>query len=251
MGPGTILHVQYPSRTGYCRRPMINLLPALARFARPRHPVVVTMHEYHEHRLRWRARVLPMLLGQNALVAVRSVDYLLLAPWLRLARLPVAMVPNASNIPAARLSRRRSPDDPPRTGFRGIERRGAFVLAFFGDVRPDKGVHLFRSTRPKQSAARGSTPACWSSAPWATEPAKMSPLRARGPGADRGRPPSRLGDARPRRGFRSRGVAPGRRRPGGLSLHAGGLRESHQPPGRDRQRAAGAHHAGPLDAAGL
>jgi glycosyltransferase involved in cell wall biosynthesis len=137
LGPAAIVHVQYPSRTGYHRRPMINLLPALVRIARPRHPVVVTMHEYHEHRLRWRARVLPMLLGQSAVVAVRNADYHLLAHRLRLARSPVALVPVASNIPATRLS------DVDRRAIRqelGLAEE-SLLLAFFGDVRPDKGVH--------------------------------------------------------------------------------------------------------------
>ena len=137
LGPAAIVHVQYPSRTGYHRQPMINLLPALVRIARPRHPVVVTMHEYHEHRLRWRARVLPMLLGPSALVAVRKADYRLLAPWLRMARSPVAMVPIASNIPATRLSNADRQAIRRELGF-GEE---SLVLVFFGDVRPDKGVH--------------------------------------------------------------------------------------------------------------
>jgi glycosyltransferase involved in cell wall biosynthesis len=146
MGPETIIHVQYPSRTGYGRRPMINLLPALVRIARPSHKIVVTMHEYHEHRLRWRARVLPMLLGPSALIAVRSVDCRRISSWLRLMRPwrtdseslpPVAMVPVASNIPAARLS------DADRQTLRrelGLGQE-SLVLTFFGDVRPDKGVH--------------------------------------------------------------------------------------------------------------
>ena len=64
-GPGTIVHVQYPSLTNYGRRLMINLLPAVFRTAKRRCPMVVTMHGFHEHRLRWRMRRAADAVGQQ------------------------------------------------------------------------------------------------------------------------------------------------------------------------------------------
>lgn len=137
LGPGTIVHLQYPSLTNYGRRLMINLLPAAFRTAKRRWPMVVTMHGFHEHRLRWRMRVLPMLWANSAMVFVHPRDQELAARWAPLAAGRAALIPIASNVPvlvpdAARRERVRR-----ELGIGSEEK----VAVFFGEVRPDKGLH--------------------------------------------------------------------------------------------------------------
>ena len=136
-GPGTIVHVQYPSLTNYGRRLMINLLPAMFRTAKRQCPMVVTMHGFHEHRLRWRMRVLPMLWANSALVFVHPRDQELAARWAPLSSRRASLIPIASNVPAL------APDAERRNRVRGELGIGLDekVAVFFGEVRPDKGLH--------------------------------------------------------------------------------------------------------------
>ena len=152
-GPGTIMHVQYPSLTNYGRRLMINLLPAMFRTAKRSCPMVVTMHGFHEHRLRWRMRVLPMLWANSAVVFVHPRDQQLAARWAPLASRRAALIPIASNVPVL----------PPDAAQRAQVREELAIAAdekvavFFGEVRPDKGLHtLFDAT---QSMRRRGFPA--------------------------------------------------------------------------------------------
>jgi polysaccharide biosynthesis protein PslF len=134
-GPGTIVHIQYDCPKTYRRNPMINLLPAIMRLRRPQCPVVVTMHGFQEYRLRWRVRVLPMLLAPNALIVVNERDRQLMGRWIRPRRLRAELIPIASNISVV-------PED---WGTReAMKRQLGFtqddiVVAHFGFIRTDKG----------------------------------------------------------------------------------------------------------------
>jgi glycosyltransferase involved in cell wall biosynthesis len=139
MGSGTVVHVQYPSLTNYHRKPTINLLPALFRTVQRSNPMVVTMHGFHEHRLRWRLRALPMMWVNSAIVYVHPRDQEMARRWAPLSNRRSTLIPIASNVPTL------APDAERRSRVRaelGI-RDDEHVAVFFGEVRPDKGVqHL-------------------------------------------------------------------------------------------------------------
>jgi glycosyltransferase involved in cell wall biosynthesis len=141
MGAGTIVHLQYPSLTGYERRPMINLLPAVFRTIKRRFPVVVTMHGFHEHRLRWRMRTLPMLWANNALVFVHRRDQEMASRWAPLKAARSTMIPIASNVDAVQMDHATRDEIRAEFGFAAND----CVAVYFGEVRPDKGLHLLLS----------------------------------------------------------------------------------------------------------
>ncbi len=95
-----IVHVQYPSLTNYHRRLMINLLPPLFRTVQRQYPLVVTVHGFHEHRLRWRLRQSSPCSGPPTLrlrSSARSGTSLTLVPF---AASRSTLIPIASNVPA-------------------------------------------------------------------------------------------------------------------------------------------------------
>jgi glycosyltransferase involved in cell wall biosynthesis len=138
MGPGAVVHVQYPSLTNYHRRPTINLLPALFRTVQRRNPMVVTMHGFHEHRLRWRLRALPMLWVNSAVVFVHPRDQELARKWAPMSSRRSTLIPIASNVPALVADENRNRRVRGELGIEQDER----VAVFFGEVRPDKGVQF-------------------------------------------------------------------------------------------------------------
>lgn len=134
-GPNTILHVQYPSGSQYNRRPMINLLPAMVRMARPRIPVVITMHEFHDHRLRWQARAIPMMMAANALIMVDSTDYRMVTKWIRPPRFYTELIPIGSNIAVVPESPTLRNELREQYGFNA----GDTIIVYFGNMHPGKG----------------------------------------------------------------------------------------------------------------
>ena len=147
-GPNTILHVQYPSGSNYNRRPMINLLPAMVRMDRPRAPVVVTMHEFHEHRLLWQARAIPMMAAANALILVNSKDYSTVTKWLRPSMVHTELIPIGSNIAVAPQNPAIRNELRAQYGFNA----GDTVIVYFGDMHPGKGfLEILRALRALRS----------------------------------------------------------------------------------------------------
>ena len=134
-GPNTILHVQYPSGSTYNRRLMINFLPAMVRMARPRSPVVVTMHEFHEHRLRWQTRAIPMIAASHALILVNSKDYRTVTKWIRPTPFRTELIPIGSNIAVFPESATLRTELREQYGLTP----GDTVIVFFGDMHPGKG----------------------------------------------------------------------------------------------------------------
>jgi glycosyltransferase involved in cell wall biosynthesis len=134
-GPGAILHVQYPSGSTYHKRPMINLLPAIVRMARPRVPVVVTMHEYHEHRLRWKVRAIPMMMAAHGLILVNSKDYRTVTRRIRPPKFHTELIPIGSNIEVAPESPTLRNELRMQYGFNP----GDAIIVYFGDMHPGKG----------------------------------------------------------------------------------------------------------------
>lgn len=150
LGPHTIVHIQYSSKSAYNRRFMINILPAVLRLLRPNNPVVVTMHGFHEQSLKYRMRAFPMLLAANARVFVQSQDQTMVARLLSARIFPGELIPIASNIPIEEITTTE------RKQFRkslGLDSDVAKLILFFGDLRPEKGflalLHCLQKVREK------------------------------------------------------------------------------------------------------
>jgi len=146
--PATIVHIHYHCPLTYGRKPMINLLPAIIRILRPCSRVVVTHHDFNTVSLRWKARVMPMLLAPHGVIVVNSKDYYLLNSWLNLIKVRSVFIPPTSNIPLV-------PDDleaqvklKKEYGIKADE----VIIAFFGGIRPDKGFdYLLNAVRELNS----------------------------------------------------------------------------------------------------
>jgi glycosyltransferase involved in cell wall biosynthesis len=136
LGRGAIVHIQYPSLTGYHRRVMINLLPAMFRTVRRRHPLVVTMHGFHEHRLRWRLRAIPMVWANSAVVFVHPRDQEMACRFAPGSARRSSLIPIAANVPAVDVDLTRNLRVRAELGIPAGEK----VAGFFGEVRPDKGL---------------------------------------------------------------------------------------------------------------
>jgi len=96
-----LVHIQYPTQ-GYGSFRLPWLLPALLRFAGYR--LVQTWHEYMPM-ANWRVS-LPLVLFGQAVIVVREDYPTRLARWVRwlLQETPLVHIPNATSIPAVRLS---------------------------------------------------------------------------------------------------------------------------------------------------
>ena len=130
----TIVHLYYPSRSNYDRRLAISFLPGLLRLTCPNIPVFLTAHGYHEHRLRWRLRVMPMLVSATQRVFVHHQDLEQVSRLLPCHRFPSTIIPIGSNIPAAdELGAYQAREE---LGFTATDR----VLVYFGGMRAEKGL---------------------------------------------------------------------------------------------------------------
>ncbi len=130
-----IAHIQYPS-VAYGRSMMINLLPKLLARHAPQTKSLVTIHDFRVMRLRWRARVAPMLWGVDGLIHVDPRDGPYLNTFMPFGRPPTTIIPIAANAePVACV-----PGDRERwrseLGFAADET----VVAFFGILYPHKGL---------------------------------------------------------------------------------------------------------------
>ena len=122
-----VFHQQYPSLMGgpTNRAPLSNLLPAWLKFRFRGTPLVTTMHEFGERRIRGRARAIGNILLSDALITITSKDVGKLKRW----KGNVRRVPLVSNIPAATRSA-------------GSAQEKATV-SFFGLLDPMKGLERF------------------------------------------------------------------------------------------------------------
>ena len=152
MGARTIIHVQYNCPITYGRKPMVNLLPAILRVIRPFHPVVATIHGFHEQHLLWRFRVLPMVMAAGALILVNSKDHSMVTRWFRPSWLRTDWIPIGSNISFAPIDGETRKGLRRQLGFRDKD----IIIAFFGGMRPEKGfMHLFDAVRDLRSGDVG------------------------------------------------------------------------------------------------
>lgn len=130
-----IVHIQYPTSRAVSR-----YIPLFVRRVL-RTPVVQTWHEHYAecNQLGWRN-----LTGLDGLVHVREDLPRRLPPWLhKMLRNKSAYVPNASTIPAIRIT------DEQRSAIRNGICGDRQLLTFFGFVNPNKGVdRLFQLTDP-------------------------------------------------------------------------------------------------------
>jgi glycosyltransferase involved in cell wall biosynthesis len=134
-----VVHIQYP--THYYRE-IQWVLPMLARIANG--PVVQTWHEYYSSRS-WPSVLNAALPG--GLVVVRP-NYMERMPvWYRwlIRHKEVRFIPNASSIPAVRLTENERAATRSRVGA-----RGGGLIAYFGFASPAKGIEsLFEIADPQ------------------------------------------------------------------------------------------------------
>ncbi len=135
-----LVHVQYPGR-GYGGRILPWLLPTLARLTGI--PVVLTWHEYYT---RGGKRELLNAILPGGLVVVRPNYKATMPSWFRwlIRHKRFQFIPNASPIPAAKLS------DMERHALRErFTSKAVHLIAYFGFVSPAKGVDfLFEIADP-------------------------------------------------------------------------------------------------------
>jgi glycosyltransferase involved in cell wall biosynthesis len=148
-----IAHLQYPS-SAYGRNPFINFLPHLIGRHCPNTRSLVTIHDFRVMRLRWRARVAPMLWGVDGLIHVDPRDGPYLNTWMPLRKPPTQIIPIAANaepVPCSTDDRARWRAE---LGFADDET----VVAFFGILYPHKGLpelhEAIRSLREKGRRVR-------------------------------------------------------------------------------------------------
>jgi glycosyltransferase involved in cell wall biosynthesis len=146
-----VVHIQYPA-LAYGRKPAINLLPAIVKLLRPRCKVIVTMHEFRSMRLRWRCRVVPMLLAADAVVLPDELDRSPVARWTRRGR--VVSIPLGPNILPQPMSAADRASWRADLGLSGEDP----VIVFFGGVYEHKGIReliaAVRGLRSRQVRAQ-------------------------------------------------------------------------------------------------
>jgi glycosyltransferase involved in cell wall biosynthesis len=112
------------------------------------------MHGFHEHRKRWRMRALPMLWANSALVFVHRRDQELANRWAPFSTRRSTMIPIASNVDPVDVNQTAREQLRAELGFGADDR----VAVYFGEVRPDKGLHLLlsavESTRRRSANAK-------------------------------------------------------------------------------------------------
>lgn len=135
-----VVHIQYP--THYYRK-IQWVLPTLARIANG--PVVQTWHEYYSSRS-WPNVLNAALPG--GLVVVRPNYREKMPGWYRwlIRRKEFRFIPNASSIPAVRLT-----DDERNAVRSGVDAHGRGLIAYFGFASPAKGIEsLFEIADPQR-----------------------------------------------------------------------------------------------------
>ncbi|MEO6095965.1 MAG: glycosyltransferase family 4 protein [Fibrobacteria bacterium] len=122
-----IFHQQYPSLMGgpTNRALLSNMLPAWLKWKHRGTPLITTLHEFGERRIRWRARACFNALLSDGIITITSKDAGILKRW----KSNVRRVPLVSNIP--RVAR----------PVRAAQER--YQVAFFGLLDPMKGLERF------------------------------------------------------------------------------------------------------------
>lgn len=130
-----IAHIQYPG-VAYGRSMMINLLPKLLARHAPNTKSLVTIHDFRVMRLRWRARVAPMLWGVDGLIHVDPRDGPYLDTFMPFGKPPTTIIPIAANAEPVHCGHGDRARWRAELGFKDDET----VVAFFGILYPHKGL---------------------------------------------------------------------------------------------------------------
>ncbi len=145
-----VAHIQYPSGA-YGKNLTINLLPRLIAKHCPNTRSLVTIHDFRVMRMRWRARVAPMLWSVDGLIHVDPRDGPYLKTWMPFKSPPTAIIPIAANAEPVPCS------DAQRIAWRrelGFE-QDETVVAFFGILYPHKGLpELHEAIRALRATGR-------------------------------------------------------------------------------------------------
>ena len=145
-----VAHIQYPSGA-YGRKLMINLLPRLIARHCPTTKSVVTIHDFRVMRMRWRARVAPMLWSIDGLIHVDPRDGPYLDTWMPFFKPPRQIIPIAANAEPVHCSDEERAAWRTELGFADDET----VVAFFGVLYPHKGLtELHEAVRALRSRGR-------------------------------------------------------------------------------------------------
>jgi glycosyltransferase involved in cell wall biosynthesis len=154
LGPDAILHIQYASCSSYYRRLMINFLPVVLRVLQPTRRVVLTLHGFHEQRMRWRVRVAPMLIASHVRIFLQRKDHAMVTRWLRSTLFHSVLMPQAPGIPTIDMTDRVRTETRESLGFNIRDR----VVVFFGGIRSDKGldelIEAVRTVRSREPSVR-------------------------------------------------------------------------------------------------
>ncbi|MDP3788782.1 MAG: glycosyltransferase, partial [Candidatus Omnitrophota bacterium] len=69
-----IVHIQHDTTPYKNKKLLLNVLPLLIRIFYRKIRIVTTIHEFREHRLRWKLRALPMMIASDKCVFVDKWD---------------------------------------------------------------------------------------------------------------------------------------------------------------------------------
>lgn len=149
-GPWDVVHIQY-SGIKYGRGLAINLLPRKLRKSKEVGCVVLTVHDYRIMRCRWRARVVPMLMGSDGVNFPDPPDGPPMGRWAKFGGGKLLNLPIVSNILPVPLPADEADAVRGRHGLTGAEA----VIITFGLIVPYKDLNgLIEAVRSLRTSGR-------------------------------------------------------------------------------------------------
>jgi len=133
-----IVHIQHDTTSSKNKKFLLNFLPLFLRLTNKRIKIVITIHEFLEHRLRWKLRLLPMFIFSDRAIFVDRWDMEIAEKQFgRILRSKASHIPIASNIIP-------SPEDrlipKPEIRKRLNLKEEDILLFYFGNISPQKGL---------------------------------------------------------------------------------------------------------------
>ena len=150
-----IIHIQHDTISYKDKKPLLNFLPLLLGMHYPRIKKITTIHEFREHRLRWKLRILFNLIFSDECILVDRWDLKVLEkqfffiPKKKLAYIPIAsnIIPSLDSGISKSIIREKL----------GLKKEDLIVF-HFGRISPHKGVDFlldaFEHIADKEKNAR-------------------------------------------------------------------------------------------------
>lgn len=134
----SIVHIQYPAH-GYGTNPAANFLPMLLRIISPRTRLISTIHEFSNHTLKGKSRLLINIVPSHKIIIVDQQYRRDIKRFWPFAGGKFVHIPVGSNIPL-----RLEPDESELRRLRSSAGIGENVpvISCFGAVRPGKGIEF-------------------------------------------------------------------------------------------------------------